>query len=225
MSKWKRIAILIGAAAMLFSTTAFALQDTASQKEYTVACIGDSLTFGTGSDEPNTDSWPAVLAQKTGALTLDTINFGVYGSTVEMFTPWSYNDTWCFMNSLSSQADVYLILLGSNDCNSPSPEWTFDSAYRYLLNTYLNLPQDPTVVVVLPPDMYYESFPLSLSNTSVNAIREAECRIAGEYGLPVIDLSVISGDMEQYCVDGGHYNSTGYAMFADYIYDELCRIL
>ncbi len=224
MSKWRRILIIFVSAAMLCATAALA-RPVFEPEQHTVACIGDSLTFGTGSNEPGTESWPAVLARKTGKLDLDTLNFGVYGSTVEMFTPWSYNDTWSFVNSLNSDADVFLILLGSNDCNSPAPDWTFDEAYRYLLTTYMNLPQSPTVVVVLPPDMYFKSFPLSMSNDSIETIRETERRIAAEYGLDVIDLSAISGDMEQYCVDGGHYDSTGYAMFADYIYGELCAIL
>lgn len=224
MSKWRRTIIIFVSAAMLFTTAALA-RPVVDPEQHTVACIGDSLTFGTGSNEPGTESWPAVLAQKTGKLDLDTLNFGVYGSTVEMFTPWSYNDTWTFANSLRSDADVFLILLGSNDCNSPAPDFTFDEAYRYLLTTYMNLPQQPTVVVVLPPDMYFKSFPLSMSNDSIEDIRQTERRIADEYGLDVIDLSAISGDMEQYCVDGGHYDSTGYAMFADYIYRELCDIL
>lgn len=225
MSKWKRMITFLFAAALLFSTTAFARPIGDEPPHYTVACIGDSLTFGTGSANPYRESWPSVLADKTGALDLDTINYGVYGSTVEMYTPWSYNDTRCFSDSLTSDAEVFLVLLGSNDCNSPSPEWTFDEAYRRLLTTYIELPQSPTVVVILPPDMYYDSFPLSLSNENIDDIRAAERRIASELGLDVIDLSAISGDMEEYCVDGGHYNSTGYAMFADYIYDELCAIL
>lgn len=225
MFKLKRVLIFILAAAMLFSTAAFARQSIDEPDHYTVACIGDSLTFGTGSSNPFRESWPSVLAEKTGALDLDTINYGVYGSTVEMYTPWSYNDTRCFAESLSSSADVFLVMLGSNDCNSPSPDWTFNEAYRRLLTAYIALPQEPTVVVILPPDMYYTSFPLSTSNESIDSIRAAERRIAAELGLDVIDLSGLSADMEEYCVDGGHYNSTGYAMFADYIYSELCDIL
>ncbi len=224
MAKWKKILIFTCIAALLIPTAAFARQTKEEPRSYTVACIGDSLTFGTGSDEPGTQSWPAVLARESGDLALKTYNFGVYGSTVEMFTPWSYNDTACFAESLRCDADVYLIMLGSNDTSSPAPGWTFDDAYRKMLDCYTNLPQDPTVVVLLPPDLYFHNY-LSFTNEEIVRIRDSEREIAEQYGLNVIDLSAISGDMEQYCVDGGHYNSTGYAMFADYIYSELCSIL
>ncbi len=224
MAIWKKILLLACAAALTVPTTAFARQVEDDPRSYTVACIGDSLTFGTGSDEPGTQSWPSVLAQESGELSLKTYNFGVYGSTVEMFNPWSYNSTACFAESLRCDADVYLIMLGSNDTSSPAPDWTFEEAYRGMLECYTSLPQSPTVVVLLPPDLYFHNY-LSFTNEEIVHIRDTERQIAAEFGLNVIDLSAISGDMEQYCVDGGHYNSTGYAMFADYIYSELCNIL
>lgn len=46
-----------------------------------VACIGDSITFGAGTKNPRTDSYPAQLGRMLGNHFVVT-NFGVSGTTM-----------------------------------------------------------------------------------------------------------------------------------------------
>ncbi len=224
MSPIRKILLLFIAAVLLISPVCLAAAPS-ERIPYTVACVGDSLTLGIGSTEPRTESWPAVLQRSEGSLALTTYNFGVYGSTVETGMPWSYTYTPSYRASLQCDADVYLILLGSNDSNSPTRDENFEAAYRELLAQYLALPQQPQIIVLLPPDMYFEAGSLwRMSNENIVPLRETERRIAEELRLPVIDLTEL-GSMEEYSVDGGHFSAEGYAIFAQFIYDGLCDIL
>ena len=222
MSLFKAFLCTLPAALVLFSGTALALQP--QSETLTVACVGDSLTYGTGCGDRLTESWPAVLAQTDGPLDLDTLNFGVYGQTVTHNPFNGYTRTLSFRRSMSAEADVYLVMLGSNDLLLPNWRQTLPQAYRQLLQGYLSLPGAPEVIVLLPPDLYYENF-LSYTNVQIEEVRSIEAAVAEELGLHVIDLSAVSGDMAGYCIDGGHYNAEGYAIFAEYIYDELCALL
>lgn len=210
------------AALVLFSSAALAL--TSEPETLSVACVGDSLTFGTGARNPFTDNWPAVLERTEGSLALDTMNFGVYGRTVSAHPLSGYTATRSYRQSMGAGADVYLVMLGSNDLLLPHWQKSFPKQYRELLEGYMALPQDPEVIVLLPPDLYYKNH-LRFTNTLMEDLRAMEQSIAQELGLAVIDLSEISGDMGSYCVDGGHYSSEGYALFADYIYGRLCTLL
>lgn len=221
MTVFKRI--LCGLTAALFlATAAWALQP--EPVSLTVACVGDSLTYGTGAANRFTDSWPSVLAAADGPLDLSTLNFGHYGRTVTDNRFLSYTNTLSYRQSMGAKADVYLIMLGSNDLLLWGWERSLPQAYRELLQSYMNLPQKPEVIVILPPDLYYENF-LRYTNTKIEDVRRIERSIAEELGLDVIDLSAVSGDMESYCIDGGHYNSEGYAIFGEYIYEQLCTLL
>jgi len=223
MSSFRKILLIFIVAVFAVSTVSFAVSPTESAA-YTVACVGDSLTIGTGSAEPWSDSYPARLMSEQGTLSLSTYSFGVYGSTVENDLPWSYTFTHCFRNSLRCDADVFLIMLGSNDVNSPTREQNFVNDYRTLLQYYCDLPQQPEVIVVLPPDLYFTQDFLQAANENISSVRETERSIAKELGLSVIDLSSLD-ELETHCVDGGHFDTEGYAMIADYIYNRLTRIL
>lgn len=221
MSFFKRI-VLIVLVLLMFSGMALAFA--AEPVTLKVACVGDSLTFGTGTDNPQTESWPSVLAAASGPLELETYNFGVYGRTVTNSPFFGYTNTASYYQSLNADADVYLVMLGSNDLLSFNWRETLPQQYRELLQTYMSLPQQPQVIVLLPPDMYYEDR-YSYLNAAVYELRDLEESIARELGLDVIDLSEISGGMAEYCIDGGHYNSEGYDLFGSYIYEKLCLLL
>lgn len=222
MSFFKAFLCTLLAALVLFSGTALALQP--KTESLTVACVGDSLTYGTGCRNRLAESWPSVLAQTEGPLDLETLNFGVYGQTVSSNPFRAYTRTLSFRQSMGSDADVYLVMLGSNDMLLPNWRQTLPDAYRQLLQGYLDLPQKPEVIVLLPPDLYYKNF-LRYTNTEIEEVRRIEAAVAEELGLEIIDLSVVSGDMAEYCIDGGHYNAEGYAIFGEYIYEELCQLL
>ncbi len=220
MTSYKPYICIFLSLVLLLSGTALAQGD----RSYTVACVGDSLTFGTGCRNPWQESWPALLDKAEGAIDLSVSNYGVYGQTVTNGLINSYSKTPACWASHSAGADVYLVMLGSNDLLLPFWRNTLPSAYRSLLKSYMELPQEPEVIVLLPPDLYFENF-LRFTNDQIEELRQTELAIAEELGLFVIDLSLSQGNQAHYCLDGGHFSAEGYALFAEYIYEELCRLL
>ena len=204
---------------VLLATTALA--DT---PEYTVACMGDSLTFGLGAFDPATESWPAVLGELDGSVNFTTENYGAPGCTIQHVPELDYTWSDAYWDSLDSDADIFLVMLGSNDLMLWGWQKRLARDYQMLLQSYLDLPQSPRVIVVLPPALHYKNR-YRFANREIYLLREMQEQVAEELGLDVISLADVSEDLERYCIDGGHYDSTAYAIFGEYIYDSLCELL
>jgi lysophospholipase L1-like esterase len=192
----------------------------AKAESYTVACVGDSLTFGLMSDDPATQSYPAVLSTlKSGKLVFTAENYGCSGATVdhESFKP--YTNQAEYTSSLTTTANVVVIMLGTNDAVMSPNQTDFDEDYKQLLDIYINLPQKPKVIVITPPHLY-NNF-----DGNVSKLADREKAIAQEMGLDVIDIYALSADMGQYSKDNVHFNAEGYKLLAEYIYTGLNDIL
>lgn len=72
-----------GSSVRKYGTVAAALFWAQSASAAKVACVGDSITFGHGLDDPSTESYPAVLADRLGA-----------GHTVRNFGVSSWSSLW-----------------------------------------------------------------------------------------------------------------------------------
>ena len=209
----------------------------------TIACVGDSITWGDGvADTRKTDSYPAQLqalfdaaggetsSQSATARDVTVLNFGRNGRTLQSSYERAYTLCDDYAESLSSGADIYLILLGSNDA---TPEhWNEESFKRdlsALYDTYSSLGtsggEAPILIAILPPCVFpYGDDPQpfgidknNLVNGVIPAIRsEAEVR-----GLPVIDLFGLTEDHPEWFSDGVHPNADGNAAIASYIYEQL----
>lgn len=86
-----------------------------------ISCVGDSLTWG---HEWNTQSYPRKLAAELG-FAYTVTNFGANGRNVAGYGgngwPYANNDPTYgvkYQNSLSTQADAIIIMLGTNDVMS-----------------------------------------------------------------------------------------------------------
>ncbi|MBQ7364345.1 MAG: hypothetical protein IJW46_01965, partial [Clostridia bacterium] len=91
-----------------------------------VACVGDSITYGTNSSDPSMQSYPVYLQRMLG------YNYYVekYGapshSLIETDTP-SFLKHEYFRKSTNATPDVVIVMLGTNDCRTQKWE---DSAYK-----------------------------------------------------------------------------------------------
>ncbi len=90
----------------------------------TVACVGDSVTEGFGSSNGQYSPYPAVLQR---ILWRDYIiyNYGNSGKTMRDDLPDAYSKTGTYTNMLrgAADADITLIMLGTNDSNRDR-SWT-----------------------------------------------------------------------------------------------------
>lgn len=91
-----------------------------------IGCVGDSITYGTGSTDPSMDSYPVYLQRMLGY----DYYLEKYGapsnSLIETDDPTFLKHAY-FQQSVSARLDVVIIMLGTNDCRSQ--KWA-DSAHK-----------------------------------------------------------------------------------------------
>lgn len=194
---------------------------TGDTKELTVACVGDSLTFGMGTGNPDTESYPGVLATFTGEFKFTTENYGYSGATVDYESFLAYANTQPYEDSLKTEADIVLIMLGTNDAVWSPNQPDFPEDFRQMLETYINLPHSPRVIVMTPPHLLgIEGFDDLLAD-----VVEEEKSVISEMGLDIINVYEFTENMAKYSEDGIHFTAEGYKILAEYIYNELCAVL
>lgn len=107
-----------------------------AQKPVKVACIGNSVTYGYGLPNPETQSYPALLQQKLGKNYI-VGNFGHSGSTLLRKGHNPYYKTKAFSDAIDFKADIAVIHLGLNDTdprNFPNYRDDLIPDYNWLIN-------------------------------------------------------------------------------------------
>ena len=125
-----------------------------------VACVGDSITYGHNPASPSgqpriTNNWATLLGNKLGA-DYAVSNFGVSGTTVMKNGDSPYWNQSAYRNSLSSNPDIVVIMLGTND--SKPANWAkkdqFAGDLKALISEYQNLSTRPAVYVATSATAY-----------------------------------------------------------------------
>lgn len=200
--------------------------ENASEEKKTVACIGDSLTYGTISisNQAQTENpYPSVLNSLLGD-GYEVLNFGEPGAPLTG-DELSYLYRESYAPSVEAAADMYIIMLGTNDSNLRERfnADTFRSALKDLIDTYKNANADTEIYLVTPPvlisagedeyDQYY------LLTTYVIPIIE---EVATEKGVGLIDVFSATKDHTDWLADDGvHFIDEGYIQIANTIYNGI----
>lgn len=185
-----------------------------------IACIGDSITFGTGSEDPATQSYPARLQELLGN-GYDVRNYGKAGCSLTSKGV-CYTKRPEYQDALASCADVYIVMLGTND--SYADIW--DAAeYEECLNTLLDELQaanpDTVIYLMIPPHVYIdkEVRPHSQENDIIGGeLRAVLESVSQERSTGLINLFDYTEDrVDLYCQDLLHPSADGYIELANYI--------
>ena len=121
--KMKKHIILCIITLFLLSTTLFGQQSTSisrrlgdseTQRLIKVACIGNSVTYGYGHENPSLTSYPSQLAEMLGD-DYEVGNFGKSGSTLLRKGHRPYNEQEEFKKALEFAPNIAIIHLGLND--------------------------------------------------------------------------------------------------------------
>ena len=198
---------------------AFGLYD--KEGTITVACIGDSITFGAGVENRETNSYPAVLGRMLGSR-FAVRNFGVSGATLLKkgnLPYWSLPE----MNAVSdSKPDVIIIKLGTNDTKPEN--WThkdeFARDYRDFLAHFLALPNKPKIFVCLPVPVYQTQWGINDETLFKEVIPLIE-KSAQEAHVPIIDLYDALSNRPELFPDKVHPNAEGAALIARTVYTAI----
>lgn len=214
-------------------------------KDKKVLFLGDSITEGVGASSGETN-YVSVFAQISGAAVK---NYGVSGTRIARQiakSEWEQCDRDFLerADKMENDADVVVVFGGTNDFghgdakigdfNSRS-EYTFYGAMHILCEKLLNKYSDAEIVFMTPLHRMTENervketglpneIPLS---GYVDIIK----KVAGYYGLPVLDLFNTSGIQpkvdiirEKYMPDGLHPSDDGAKRIAERLYGFLSSL-
>ena len=185
---------------------------TSGSGENLVVCVGDSITYGQGvMNNRDVDSYPAQLAGLLGD-DYQVTNYGLPNRTLQSTGNMPYGqETFC-EESLAQNADIVIIMLGSND--SKPDFWNaerFEKEYVAFIQRYQNMESKPTVCIMIPPAIFLEE-PDSGDCSDVIVCEELipilKC-ISEETGVTLIDLYSLTESHPEWFADGLHPNKEG----------------
>jgi lysophospholipase L1-like esterase len=184
-----------------------------SAKPIRVACVGDSITEGSG--------YPFQLHMMLGSNYV-VGNFGVSGSTVSLDSTKPYMNESKFKEALDFNPDIIVIMLGTNDAN---PEITpneigFDTDYSQLVSAFQQLDGRQLIWIVKSPPIFTDNS--SYNNTILVATFLPEIdKLADQMNLPTVNIYDALSNHSEYFVDGVHPTSDGAAIIASNVYDAI----
>jgi acyl-CoA thioesterase-1 len=154
-----------------------------------IACVGDSITEGSGLANPALEAYPPRLQRLLGT-NYTVMNYGVSGRTLLKKGDFPYWNEAAFTNSRTFNPDIVIIQLGTND--GKPYNWiygtNFVTDYKALIAIYQALPSAPKVYLCSPCPVYgsgaYDINPGVVRTNIAPAVRA----LASELGLPLIDL-------------------------------------
>ena len=141
----------------LLSTTLYSQQPTISQRLgdletqrlIKVACIGNSVTYGYGHENPDSTSYPSQLAEMLGD-DYKVGNFGKSGATLLRKGHRPYNEQEEFKKALEFAPDIAIIHLGLNDTDPRNWKYykrEFISDYVTLIEAFEKVNPDVEIYI------------------------------------------------------------------------------
>lgn len=209
--------------------------------DVSIACLGDSITEAANlSDKEDYKqySYPTRLGELLGAESVT--NLGIGGSSIGRYWDNAFVDRY---REIPQDTDLILVMGGTNDGFCMNQEElgtmeerkarTFIGDLDELLKGLKEDYPDAEVVLVTPlPNVLHDILRkerdyLLPQSIIVNAMKT----LAGEYGIPVIDLynsNILdthdAAVIYNYMPDGVHCNESGYTLLAEHLAAELIRM-
>ncbi|MHC4302510.1 MAG: GDSL-type esterase/lipase family protein [Planctomycetota bacterium] len=186
-----------------------------------VACVGDSITYGSGIKVRSRDSYPAQLARMLGKK-WQVRNFGVSGATMLKNGDKPYWEQQTLGDALAYNPNVVIIKLGTNDTKPRN--WKFKdefvSDYVDMIDQFADLPAEPRIWICNPVPAYPQRWGISDERIS-NEVVPLLGKVSRKRDVPVIDLyESLSGKPELF-PDLIHPNAEGAYYMAKEIYAGL----
>jgi len=184
-----------------------------------IACAGDSLTLGqTGLwNNPGLD-YPTQLGGLLGGNPFSTYNYGRNVVTAISSSGQSYNSTSIFRRSLDLGADIYLLMLGTNDARIwESQSHMFATSLEWIINEVKRTSPDVRIMLAIPPWVKMANFGIrgDTINNNIRPIIQQVAAAATPQPIHVVDMyAVTKNRYEFYTNDGIHLNGQGYEMVA-----------
>lgn len=185
-----------------------------------VACVGNSITYGSGIEHRDSLSYPAQLQRMMGQ-TFDVRNFGISGRTLLKKGDHPYWKEKAFQEVQQWDPDVVVIMLGTNDTKPWNWKYgdEFASDYTDLLKVFKNLPGSPQVWAALPVPVFTNKYSIrdSIIKIEIPIIR----KVARKEKVHLMNLNKALKPYGKYFLDGVHPDKNGAYHLAKAVYGYL----
>lgn len=195
-----------------------------AQTKVRIACVGNSITFGSLVENREKNSYPAQLQNMLGK-GYEVKNFGVSGRTLLRKGNLPYWKEKAFAEALAYRPDIVTILLGTNDSKAVNrPHLNeFESDYTDLIESFRALPSKPRIVLLLPvPSFYPDSSSIYDPVIKTQIIPRIQ-HVAYKNECELINLYNLFIDKPGLLVDQIHPSSIGAGIIARRLYESLYR--
>lgn len=202
-------------------------------KTIRVACVGDSITFGSGIKDRQHDSYPAVLGKLLGA-GWDVRNFGHSGATLLKKGNLPYFKQKEHGEALAFKPDVVVIMLGTNDskhrgdgsldADKAVDNWQYKadyvSDYEELIAEFRKANPQVKIYACLPTPCFPGRWGIN-DKTIHDEIIPLVRQVASDENTGVIDLNTALAGKKNLFPDTVHPNPTGAKLMAETVYQAL----
>lgn len=191
------------------------------EKRIIVACVGDSITYGSGvRAHRGTQSYPARLQQLLGD-SFQVLNYGLPGRTLLSSGDRPYIQEMNYRKSQAVQADIYILMLGTND--SKPFNWN-QQRYRKELSEFVQRYKETArvsrVILMQPPKAFSVNGKIKFEitdKTIANEIHNIIAETGKQQGCEVLDLYELTKKHPEWYADGVHPNERGNREIAEVI--------
>lgn len=188
-----------------------------------VACIGNSITYGSGIKDRERDTYPAVLGRMLGE-SYWVKNFGIGGRTLLNKGDRPYMNEKVFQDALAFNPDIVVIKLGTND--SKSFNWKHKTDFmkdmQTMIDAFKALPAQPQIYLCYPSKAYQTGDNINDDIISKEIIPMIK-KVAMKNNLPIIDLYTAMDGKPELFPDRIHPNEEGAKVMAKTVYQSLKR--
>ena len=199
-----------------------------------IACIGDSITFGTGVVmRRETKAWTYILGRMLGD-SFQVLNYGIPGATALLESEVMYKEAHDFVDAaVQAEPEAYLLMLGTNDAKTVN--WCAEDFYRDY-NRMIDRMQSGSpaarIVLMTPatafpnPKAKDGSVAFGIDAHTVHSQTAPIVRqIAQERSLPIIDIHNFTEGHPDWFNDGIHPNAEGNMRLAEFIFQRIVDTL
>ncbi|MBQ8736332.1 MAG: hypothetical protein IJY78_00660 [Bacteroidaceae bacterium] len=192
-----------------------------AQEKIRVACVGNSITYGSGIKNRSVDSYPAQLQRLLGD-EYEVVNFGIGGRTGLTKGDRPYVKEKIYKEALNFNPHCVIIKFGTNDTKPQN--WVhkdeFAGDIEALGKSFENLPTNPEIYLCYPAKAYKEQWGIR-DSVIVNEVIPIIKKVAKKNKWKTIDLHKATDKMGEHFPDAIHPDPIAAGVMAKKIYKKI----